>query len=105
MARITVNQALVDELNNKKLREDFKISRNEQINNIKVTVDSMVFDGNENSQTRMTNAIACLENTETIEWILADNTKAQVTKDQLQQALKLSVLALSEIWTKEITNE
>jgi hypothetical protein len=35
---------------------------------------------------------------ETVQWVLADNTIAQVTKEQLRQALRLAGEAQTAIW-------
>ena len=79
-------------------RETFKAIRQEQVNAIRVTVDGMVFDGDETSQTRMARAIAVMDDIETTTWVLADNTVAQVTKEQLRQALRLAGEAQTAIW-------
>lgn len=68
---------------------------------IKVEVDGMEFDGDEQAQSRMARAITAAETAglESTVWVLADNTVATVTKAQLQQALSKAMLAMAELWT------
>lgn len=72
---------------------------------ITVEVDGMVFDGDEQAQSRMTRAITAAETAglESTVWVLADNTVATVTKAQLQQALAKAMIAMSELWTYPYT--
>lgn len=72
---------------------------------ITVEVDGMVFDGDEQAQSRMARAITAAETAglESTVWVLANNTVATVTKVQLQQALSKAMLAMAELWTKPYT--
>ena len=72
---------------------------------ITVEVDGMVFDGDEQAQSRMARAITAAETAglESTVWVLADNTVATVTKVQLQQALAKAMIAMSELWTEPYT--
>lgn len=79
-----------------------KNERAEAVAAIKVTVDGMVFDGDEIAQSRMARALTAAEaagQTSTV-WVLADNTIATVTKAQLAQALALSMQEMGKMWTK-----
>jgi hypothetical protein len=80
------------------LRELFKASRAELVEKLTVTVDDMVFDGNEKAQDRMTRAALVLDDTETTLWVLADNTVVKVTRAQMLMALRLSGKAQSALW-------
>lgn len=86
-----------EELQTKAIQE-WKDSRTLAVSNIKVTVDDMEFDGDETSQTRMTRAITAMDDTETISWVLADNTSVLVTKATLVKALKLAVEVQTALW-------
>lgn len=67
---------------------------------ITVTVDDMVFDGDEKAQERMSRAVVLADSMdETTEWVLHDNTVAIVTADQLRRACKLAGKAQTELWT------
>lgn len=75
-----------------------KAERAEYVSRIVVEVDGMKFDGDETSQDRMARSIVALNDEETVQWVLADNTIAQVTKEQLRQALRLAGEAQTAIW-------
>lgn len=87
-------------LNLKGSREAKKALRSENVGKIVVTVNNNPFDGDEISQRRMfmyaqrmrANDIA------TIQWVLADNTTANVTADELEQALDLAMRKQGELW-------
>ena len=75
-----------------------KIERAEFVSKIVVTVDGMPFDGDETSQDRMARSCVALNDGETVQWVLADNSIAQVTKQQLRMALRLAGEAQTAIW-------
>ena len=75
-----------------------KEKRASDVASIIVEVDGMKFDGDETSQDRMARSIVALNDEETVQWVLADNTIAQVTKEQLRQALRLAGEAQTAIW-------
>ncbi|WP_419536179.1 DUF4376 domain-containing protein [Endozoicomonas sp.] len=78
---------------------EFKASRPGAVNNIKVTIDGMTFDGDETSQTRMARAItASSSDTETTLWVLADDSKATVTIEQLKRALRAAGEEQTRLW-------
>lgn len=79
--------------------EKAKAERAEYVSKIVVEVDGMKFDGDETSQDRMARSVVALnDDTETVQWVLADNTIAQVTRVQLKQALRLAGEAQTAIW-------
>ncbi len=85
-----------------------KYERTEAVKNITVEVDGLIFDGDEDSQTRMSRTITAsqalgLPEDATISWAMADtnpNKVEQVTVKQLAQALYLAGLKQSELWIK-----
>lgn len=82
-----------------------KAERSDAVSRITVEVDGMIFDGDEKSQDRMSRAITMFTSSglpadTTTAWVLADNTVAQVTIDQLTQALLLAGQKQSELWVK-----
>lgn len=88
--------------------QDLAIAKRERaakVAAITVEVDGMVFDGDEQAQSRMARAITAAETAglESTVWVLADNTVATVTKAQLQQALAKAMIAMSELWTYPYT--
>lgn len=81
-----------------------KETRSKDVGNITVTVDGMVFNGDEKSQERMSRKINIARANEismdtSLDWVLADNTIAQVTLRQLAKAALLAGQKQSELWT------
>lgn len=82
-----------------------KAERAEAVEAITVEVDGMVFDGDEESQTRLSRTISAAValgvdlDTYTQTWVLADNAIAQPTIKQLAEALKLAGEAQTALWT------
>lgn len=76
-----------------------KAERSEAVSKIIVEVDGMKFDGDEESQQRIARSIIALEDSETMPWVLYDNTIAKVTKEQLKQVLRLAGQKQTELWT------
>lgn len=79
----------------------FKQDRHKKVSEIKVTVDDMVFDGDEDSQNRMARAFVGLDDGESMSWVLHDNSLATVTKEQLKQALRLAGEAQTLLWSMD----
>ena len=63
-----------------------------------ITSNGKVFDGDENSQNRMSRAIIGMSDTDSIKWVLADDSISDVTKSELVEALYLSGQKQSELW-------
>lgn len=76
-----------------------KAVRAEAVSKIVVEVDGMKFDGDEVSQGRMARSAVAMMDDETITWVLNDNSIAQVTKEQLLKALRLSGEEQTRLWT------
>lgn len=85
-----------------------KQERAEEVSKITVEVDGLIFDGDEDSQTRMARTITAsqalgLPEDPTISWAMADtnaNKVEQVTIAQLSKALYLAGCKQSELWCK-----
>ena len=70
-----------------------------------VEVDGMVFDGDEKAQERMSRAVNMADSLdEETEWVLADNTVAVVTADQLRRACRAAGKAQTTLWVKPYTS-
>ncbi len=78
--------------------ELIKEERRLAVEQIKVVVDNMEFDGDEESQTRMSRAITGLEPGETQLWKLTNNTIVYLTREQLKSALRLAGERQTELW-------
>ena len=83
------------------LAQQTKMHRTEAVARIRVTTSSgKTFDGDETSQTRMGRAVVALQaagQAETL-WVLADNTPATVTLDELAEALALAGAEQTRLW-------
>ena len=80
--------------------EQLKAERQAAVDAITVTVDGLVFDGDETSQTRMARALVVMQaaSIPTISWVLHDNTVATVTVTQLTQALAAAGAEQARLW-------
>lgn len=80
-------------------RLSFKAQRSDSVKKIQVTTGAgNIFDGDEESQTRMARAIVGLDDGELLGWVLADNTQIQVDSIELKEALKLAGAAQAALW-------
>lgn len=85
-------------------REERKEDRTRQVKKITATVmrgnKALVFDGDETSQLRMLLVAARMRatNTPVTTWRLADNSDREVTADELEAALDLSLLEMQKLW-------
>jgi len=76
-----------------------KVNRADSVEAIKVTtLAGNEFDGNETSQTRMSRAIAVMNDTDTIMWILANDEAIMVGKAEMMEALKLASAEQTRLW-------
>nr|DAN83692.1 MAG TPA: protein of unknown function (DUF4376) [Bacteriophage sp.] len=74
-----------------------KLEQDSKIQNLKIQVGDKAFDADEKSQQRMMIAIQAMDDGESTIWRLADNTNKQVSKYELEQALKLAAAKMSKI--------
>ena len=76
-----------------------ELSKQELLNSIIVTTQSgKTFDGHETARNNMMSAIMSAGNQVSTDWKLADNTKVNVTLDELKEALSLSIQAAGQIY-------
>ena len=89
-----------NDLSTAKLEADRKETRLRSVLNIKVTINNKVFDGDEKSQDRMLRAIniAAITGQTTTRWKLADNSKVEITLEELKEELSLAGQEMSRIW-------
>lgn len=97
-------QELQDAMNYVKaeqMYQDWKVKRQESIDNIEVTYNSIIYQGDEKSQDRMSRAINGLTNdTDTIDWVAKDNSIHPLTKIDLKNVLGLAGAEQSRIWNE-----
>ena len=82
-----------------------KTDRAGEVSRITVEVDGMTFDGDETSQNRMARKVLSaqlsgIQMSEKADWVLADNTVASVSYEQLARACALAGQKQSELWVK-----
>lgn len=78
-----------------------KIERQATVDTIKVTTTTgKEFDGDEAAQARMSRTIqvAQIANIPSTTWVLANNVPTEVTLQELQEALVLSIQAMGAVW-------
>ena len=83
-------------------REAAKAARAAAVDNIKVTTQAgNTFDGDEESQARISRAVLILSTgfASEVPWVLADNTVIQADAAELTEALALSGQAQAALWT------
>lgn len=85
-------------------RKEKKDRRNQNLQALVVTVmrgtQPLRFDGDETSQQRMALRAQRMRanGQSTVRWVLADNTEADVTVEQLEQALDLALQEQGKLW-------
>ena len=94
----TPNLTKAQELLDIETYNQWKQDRTEAVSNIVVDVDGVRFDGDEDSQARMSRAIQVLIGDETIQWITADNNVVTTNQTVLGVALKLAGIEQARIW-------
>ncbi len=81
-----------------------KQARAAAIDSLTVTSASgNVFDADEVSQNRLARAISVLEDSETLPWVLADNSVIAASKTELVEVLRLAGAAMALEWVKPYT--
>ena len=78
---------------------NYKAIRQEAVDNIEVTYNGVIYQGDEDSQSRMSRAINGLpDNTTTIKWKAKDNSAHELNKEDLKQILFLAGQEQTRIW-------
>lgn len=76
-----------------------KAERAKAVDSLKVTVEELTFDANEDSQNRMAREVASADSMEeTVKWTLADNSVQEITIGVLKKALREAAVKQSELW-------
>lgn len=78
-----------------------KSTRATDVNNLTVITSSgNEFDADEVSQGRLARAIIAMEDTDTIPWVLTNNSVVYVGRAELKEALRMGGLKQAELWIK-----
>ena len=100
----TIPQAMLDAIevaNIQSTYKSWKLAREQLVKNIEVTYNGVVYQGDEDSQGRMSRAILALPDTvTTINWIAKNNTIVPLNANDLKTILFLSGQAQSLIWNE-----
>ena len=94
------DQAEKDVHEQEQARATFKAERAQAVDALTIETALGVFDADERSQDRMARAVVAMGGTDTIEWVLNNNTVVTVTAEQLKEALQLAGAAQSALWTQ-----
>lgn len=84
-------------LKTQKLQE-WKTNRTELVQNIEITYNEVIYQGDEKSQDRMSRAINGLQDTDTIQWVAKDNSVHDLLKEDLISILSLAGNEQSRLW-------
>ena len=88
-----LDEEVASEAKKKTIKEE-KVLKIEKI--IVTTSTGKSFDGDEQSQSRMARVLAT--DSDNVKWKLADNTIVEITREELQEALKLATVMQANIW-------
>lgn len=75
-----------------------KLSKQNIVENIEVTYNDVVYQGDEKSQDRMSRAIVGSDDDDTIEWTAKDNSKVVLLRSDLKQILRLAGIEQTKVW-------
>ena len=78
--------------------QNYKAIRQNLVDNIEVTYNDVVYQGDEKSQDRMSRAIVGMDDDDTIEWTAKDNSKVTLLKSDLKQILRLAGIEQTKVW-------
>lgn len=75
-----------------------KAARDAAVASATVEVDGLIFDADKESLLIMSGVVQDMEPGETIEWVMADNHRETVTREQLQEAKHKARVGLTSVW-------
>lgn len=70
------------------LYNQWKAERQAKVDNIEVELNSVIYQGDETSQTRIARAVSVMEDTDTVMWVAKDNSINELYKADLKYILK-----------------
>ena len=82
------------------LLKEWKEQRQKKVDNIEVTYNNVVYQGDELSQTRIARAITAMGDSDSIDWIAKDNTIHKLTKDDLKAILLKAGQIQAKLWVE-----
>jgi len=93
------SQAELDQINADKAYQEWKTQRNNAVVNIEVTYNGVIYQGDEDSQSRLSRAILALsDDTTTTPWVAKYNSIHQLNRVDLSAILTLGGAEQSRLW-------
>lgn len=80
--------------------QNWKTERQNKVDNLEITHNDIIYQGDETSQTRMSRAISIMNDTETTEWVAKDNSIQILNKSDLSDILKEAGIRQTQIWNE-----
>lgn len=80
--------------------QNWKTERQNKVDNLEITHNDIIYQGDETSQTRMSRAISVMNDTETTEWVAKDNSIQILNKSDLSDILKEAGIRQTQIWNE-----
>ena len=99
--QIDIDIAIIEQnrLMNIELYQEWKTQRNNAVANIDVTYSGVIYQGDEDSQSRLSRAILALpDDVTTTAWVAKDNSVHQLTRIDLSAILALGGAEQSRLW-------
>ena len=75
-----------------------KYDKDVAVSNIEIKYNGVVYQGDEISQNRMSRTINGMLDTDTIMWTAKNNSKVELTKEELIQILRLATIEQTKLW-------
>lgn len=88
----------VENLDLEYIKMYLKNNRQNIVENIEVTYNNVVYQGDEKSQDRLSRAIVGMDDDDTIEWTAKDNSKVVLLRSDLKQILRLAGIEQTKVW-------
>lgn len=79
-------------------QQNYKSIRQNLVDNIEITYNEVVYQGDEISQDRMSRYINGINDIDIVLWIAKDNSKVSLTKEDLKQILRLAGIEQTKVW-------
>lgn len=80
--------------------QTWKSERQYKVDNLEVTYNEVIYQGDELSQTRMSRAVSVMDDNETTQWVAKDNSIQVLNKADLSTILKESGIKQALIWNE-----
>tara|TARA_R110000822_G_scaffold223908_1_gene357032 strand:+ start:2502 stop:2969 length:468 start_codon:yes stop_codon:yes gene_type:complete len=81
-------------------RFNLKEKREDIVSQLSITTAAgNIYDVDENSQNRIARTLMCMtDDTDTVDWVMANNSTITITKVELQEAFNTAIAKLKTVW-------